>query len=178
MLNLENINLRPIEKTDICRIIKWKNDYEVFKYLGGGYEPQSMTNLEKYIDILCDNSKNNKRFIIDNNGNAIGIIGLYEIDFKNRNCELGIYIGEKKEWGKGYASTACKLIQEYAFSNLNLKKIKLKVVEENISAKKMYMKLGYRLVGTYINERYIEGKYNNIISMELLRGENNEYINN
>lgn len=169
MLSNNKINLRPIEKKDILQINKWKNDYSIFKFLGGGYEPQSLSNLEKYIDILCDNTGRNKRFIIQNEEKSIGIIGLYEVDNKNRTCELGIYIGEKEEWRKGYAKEACQLIQEYAFLNLNLRKIKLIVVKDNIGAKNMYLKLGYRVIGTYYEERYIDGEYKDILAMELLK---------
>lgn len=118
MLKSKRINLRPIENRDLKVLNKWKNDYEIFKYLGGGFQPQSINEQEKYISNLINNSGTSKRFIIDN-GEAIGMVGLYDINFINRNCDLGIYIGEKSEQGKGYAKETMDLILDFAFNNLN-----------------------------------------------------------
>ncbi|MGU9099112.1 GNAT family N-acetyltransferase [Clostridium perfringens] len=168
MLENNNVKLRPINKNDIEKLNKWKNDYDVFKYLGGGFSPQSIDQHKLYIENLININDNNKRFIIEVKNNAIGQIGIYSINWINRNCELGIYIGEKDEWGKGYGKEACSILHNYVFDILGLNKIKLLVVEDNISAINMYKKLGYKLVGIYEKERFIEGEYKNLCIMELL----------
>lgn len=168
MLKSGDISLRAILKEDIKYLNKWKNDYDVFKYLGGGFEPQSIDDQIKYIDELIKITEKNKRFVIVVNNVPIGICGLYNINLKNRNCELGIYIGDKTQWGKGYGKVTCKIIHEYAIKILGLKKIKLLVVEENISAINMYKKLGYEIVGIYKYDRFIEGELKNVVAMEYM----------
>ena len=167
MLKSKRINLRPIENKDLN---KWKNDYEIFKYLGGGFQPQSINEQEKYISNLINNSGASKRFIIDN-GEAIGMVGLYDINFINRNCDLGIYIGEKSEQGKGYAKETMDLILDFAFNNLNLKKIKLNVVNANNKAINLYNSLGFKEVGILKEERFINGKFEDVKIMELIKDE-------
>ncbi|HAT4122602.1 GNAT family N-acetyltransferase [Clostridium perfringens] len=170
MLKSENLMLRPIEIKDLKVLNKWKNDYEIFKYLGGGFQPQSINEQEKYISNLINNSGDSKRFIIDN-GNAIGMVGLYSINFINRNCDLGIYIGEKSQQGKGYAKEAMNLILDFAFNNLNLKKIKLNVVDGNSKALNLYKSIGFIEVGVLKEERFINGKFEDVKIMELIKGE-------
>ena len=167
MLNYEEITLTPIEKEDLKILNKWKNDEDVFKYLGGGYRPTSISQQEKWIETLTENTLQNQRYIICNEKNEkVGFIGLYNISQVHRTASLGIYIGEKEEWGKGIASRAYMELENYAKKYLNLRKINLDVVEENVGATKMYEKLGFYVCGRYKEERFINGEYKNLLIME------------
>lgn len=107
MLSNGNVSLRPIEKRDLDKLNLWKNDESVYRFLGGGFLPVSRDIQEKWLDSLMDTTGNNKRFIIENEvGEAVGMIGLYGINWVHRTCELGIFIGDGSQRGKGYASSA------------------------------------------------------------------------
>lgn len=167
MISGEKVFLRPIRKEDIIYLNKWKNDEETYKYLGGGFMPTSIDQQVKWMDSMIDTTGNDKRFLIcDKNETPVGMVGLYNINWIHRTCEIGIYIGHKDSKGKGYGKEACKLIEKFAKEYLNLRKIKLSVVSENNVALKMWESLGYRKVGEYIKERYIKGEYKNLILME------------
>lgn len=167
MLRGNRVYLRPIRKTDLDMLNNWKNDEEVYRYLGGGFRPISQDQQEKWLDNMIDLTGNDRRFMISaQEGKTVGMAGLYNIDWINRTCEIGVYIGELESRGNGYASEACDLLEEYAFSLLNLRKIKLKVVSDNEKALKMWQKLGYSQVGEYMKERYIDGKYCDVKLME------------
>lgn len=166
MFRKDKIILRPIIKNDLEKLNKWKNDEEVYKYLGGGFNPISIDQHSQWIDKLIQIDNVNKRFIIEYDGQSVGMIGLYSINNIHQNCEIGLYIGERDYRGRGIAKTAIILIEEYAKKYLNLKKIKLFVVEENLSAKNTWMKSGFDYVGTLKKERYIDGEFKNLIIME------------
>ena len=172
MLKGERVCLRPLQRSDIDLLNAWKNDEEVYTYLGGGFRPISRDQQEKWLDSMIDLTGNDRRFMImRQDGAAIGMVGLYGIDWVSRNCEIGVYIGDGCGRGKGYASEACRLIEEYAFALLNLRKIKLKVVANNERAVRMWEKLGYSQVGEYKEERYINGRYCDVKLMEkIVRG--------
>ena len=173
MIRYKNVSLVPIEIEDINLINKWKNDEDIFKYLGGGYKPTSISQQKKWIDALTENTAENQRYLILNeNSIKVGFIGLYVISPIHRTCSLGIYIGEKQFWGKGIASNAYLAIEEYAKKYLNIRKIHLEVVEENVNAVKMYQKLGFEICGKYEKERYIDGEYKNLLIMDkFIQGE-------
>jgi RimJ/RimL family protein N-acetyltransferase len=167
MMEGENINLRPIIKEDIGFLNIWKNDEKVYKYLGGGFMPTSIDQQIKWMDSIMDTSGNNKRYIIcKKEGTPVGMVGLYNINWIHRTVEIGIYIGDKTVRGKGYGKEACKLVEQFAKRYLNLRKIKLSVVSENRIAINMWKSLGYKEVGEYQKERFIDGRYMNLILME------------
>lgn len=167
MIKGEKIYLRPILKKDIIFLNEWKNDEETYQYLGGGFMPTSIDQQEKWMDSMIDTLGNNKRFIIcDNQNDPIGMIGLYDINWIHRTCEIGIYIGSKSAKGKGYGKEACELLEQFANENLNLRKIKLNVVSDNGAATHMWKSLGYEKIGEYKDERFIKGEYKCLILME------------
>ncbi|GGD28588.1 GNAT family N-acetyltransferase [Pontibacillus salipaludis] len=167
MIKGEKIYLRAILKSDITYLNEWKNDVKTFQYLGGGFIPTSIDQQEKWIDSLIDTSGNDKRFIISgNDGSPLGMVGLYGINWRDRTCEIGIYIGNHSAKGKGVGKEACELMEYFAKEHLNLRKIKLNVVTENTKALQMWSSLGYIKAGEYKAERYIKGEYKDLSLME------------
>lgn len=165
MIKYEEIELVPIEMEDLDLLKKWKNDDEVFKYLGGGYRPISESQAQKWIENLINNNHQYQRFMIKND-KKIGFIGLYNISEVNRTAELGIYIGEKDYQGKGYAKMAYKALEKYAKDWLNIRKIKLDVVKDNVRAIKLYEKLDFKVCGNRELDRFVEGEYRDVVMME------------
>lgn len=94
------------------------------------------------------------------------MIGLYDISWIHRTCELGIMIGDTSAQGNGYGPQAYRLLASYAQRYLGLRKIKAYVVKNNLAAVKMYEKLDFRQVGEFIDERYIDGTFHSLLIME------------
>lgn len=167
MIKGKIVYLRPIIKEDLKFLNEWKNDEETYKYLGGGFSPTSVDQQEKWMDAMIDTTGINKRFIIsDSEHRPVGMIGLYDINWIHRVCEIGLYIGDKNSKGKGYGKEACLIIEKFALEYLNLRKIKLNVVSDNEHAINLWTSLGYQKVGEYIKERFIKGEYKNLTLME------------
>jgi RimJ/RimL family protein N-acetyltransferase len=163
----DQVYLRPILKSDLTHLNRWKNDEDIFRNLGGGYMPVSIDQQEKWLDSMIDMTGNNRRFIICNFEDLpVGMVGLYNINWIHRCCEIGVYIGNKDQQGKGFGKEACILIESFAREYLNLRKLKLYVVKENDKALSMWEKLGYRVVGVLKEERYIKGQYKDVVIME------------
>ena len=77
----------------------------------------------------------------------IGLIGLYVISWPHRDASLGIQIGERTDWGKGYGTDALRVLLRYAFDELNLHRISLSMLEGNERAMRSYEKCGFRYEG-------------------------------
>ncbi len=86
---------------------------------------------------------------------------------KHRIAEYGIMMGRKSEWGKGYVTKATDAIIKFCFNPLNIRKLTLGVVSDNISAYKLYQKLGFEVEGIYKKHGKYQGKYCDIIRMAL-----------
>jgi RimJ/RimL family protein N-acetyltransferase len=74
---------------------------------------------------------------------VIGEIGLDGISWTHREAFVGIGIGERDQWGKGYGTDAMRLILRFGFSEMNLMRISLDVFEYNLRAIRSYEKIGF-----------------------------------
>ena len=129
-----------------------------------------------------ENEQNDKNVfaIIDlQTDEMIGTAGLHNIDHINRTATLGIFIGNKNYWSKGYGTEAVKLILDFGFNYLNLNNIHLDLMEFNVRALKCYEKCGFKEIGRRRKCKFINGKYYDSISMDILSEEFTEsYIKN
>jgi len=80
-------------------------------------------------------------------------------------------IGDKSQWGKGYATEAMELIIEYGFNQLNLNMIYLGVVQFNERAAALYKRVGFVEEGRLRQRVYRDGSYHDELSMSMLRTE-------
>lgn len=167
MLISKRLILRPIEKEDLEEIRNWKNDPEIKRSLGGfsfGFSKKDI------VDWYKGNKKNDYRWsiTIKKTKRLIGFTGIYNIDNVNRNAEFGILIGDKKSYGKNYASEVTNTVLEYCFNELNLNKVYLEVLADNIPAIKVYKKNNFRIEGKLRKHIYRDGKYIDYYIMGIL----------
>ena len=104
-------------------------------------------------------------------GHLLGNCGLRNIDWKNRCASFGIFIGNKRFWGKGYGTEATRLLLRYAFEELNLHRVELEVYDFNTRAIRAYEKAGFRREGTRRQALYREGSWHDIHLMAILKEE-------
>ncbi|MBS4535714.1 GNAT family N-acetyltransferase [Clostridium sp. D2Q-14] len=176
----EKVYLSPINIDDVEKYTEWINDLEVSINLGNASDIYS---LEKEKEILEKISKEGYNFaIVDlNKDELIGNCGLMDIDMRNRRAELGIFIGNKNYWSKGFGSETINLLLEYGFNILNLNNILLRVYSFNKRAISCYKKCGFKEIGrrreSYIvgNKRY-DDIYMDILASEF-RGKIHKLIN-
>jgi len=170
MIKGKKTRLRAIEREDIPRFVKWFNDPEVRHYLDR-YLPMSTAEEEKWFEGQLED-RENKVFAIETaEGVHIGNCGLHRIDWKNRSAELGIFIGEKEYWGQGYGSDAITALLRFAFREMNLHRIHLRVHDYNERAIRCYEKCGFRHEGTLREALFRDGRYHDILLMGILREE-------
>ena len=84
---------------------------------------------------------------------------------------MGIHIGERDFWGKGYGTDALRVLLHYGFDELNLQRVSLSVLEGNARAMRSYEKCGFRLEGRERQAWAYDGRRWDEIYMGLLREE-------
>ncbi len=173
MLKGKLVNLRATESKDVDEIMKWIKDREVTKYLSAFlYSPVSQVEEEKFLERVTGCTNTEKNLVIETGeGTYIGQISLNRIDWKNSNAELGIVIGHKEYWSKGYGTDAIKILLNYAFKQLNLYKIYLRVFEFNQRGIICYEKCGFKEEGRLRQNYFYNGKYYDVILMGVLKSE-------
>jgi RimJ/RimL family protein N-acetyltransferase len=168
----ERIYLRPLELDDLERCQRWINDPEVNRYLVSGRFPINRLKEEEWLRSHYKSDRDVIFAICLKDGNEhIGNCGLHFINWIDRNAVLGIMIGEKREWNKGYGTEAVKLLLKYAFDTLNLERVELTVFDYNKRGIKAYEKAGFKVEGRLRRKRFKDGRYFDEIVMAILKGE-------
>jgi RimJ/RimL family protein N-acetyltransferase len=101
----------------------------------------------------------------------IGFIGLFGIEWNHGNAWVGIGLGERDYWGKGYGTDAMCAILDYAFNELNLYRVTLDVFEYNPRAIRSYEKAGFQLEGRVRKMIHRDGRRWDVLVMGVLRDE-------
>ncbi len=101
----------------------------------------------------------------------IGFIELDGIEWAHGEGFVGIGIGEREAWNKGYGTDAMRVILRYAFMELNLHRVSLDVFEYNPRAIRSYEKAGFVVEGRQREFLDREGKRWDFIYMGILREE-------
>lgn len=140
---------------------------EVTRYLGR----RMAVALYYEVDMLkkLGESDHDVWWVIEAEGEAIGATGIHGIDWLNAHGTTGIVIGEKKHWGKGYATEVMRLRTHYAFRELNLHKLLSEVFVANEASRRALEKNGYRTIGTSRDHFFTLGEWHDIWLGEVLR---------
>ena len=112
----KKVVLRPLSVKDAPRFSQWLADTELTKFLSVYDDQPPDVSAERQWLKKARADKNNLRLSIDTvAGKHIGIISLQKIKNRNRRAIFGIFIGDKKHWGQGCGTEACRLIVDYGF---------------------------------------------------------------
>lgn len=169
----EQVSLRAASVEDASDdYLSWLNDAETTRGLVSGLVPSTMEELRAYLD-NATKSKDAIMFAVcdSTSGKHIGNIKLDQFDWVSRTCELGILIGDPNYRGKGIGQEVCRLVLNYAFEKLNIRKVFLAVFANNPGAIKLYEKIGFQQEGRLRDHVWREGAYMDLFQMGIFKDE-------
>lgn len=169
----EKVHLRAICAEDAsAEYLNWINDAETTKGLVTGTFPSNMEDLRNYLSHVSKDPKTVMFAICLKGSNQhIGNIKLDNFDWVSRTAELGVLLGAKDSWGKGVGTDSCTLLLNYAFNQLNLRKVSLTVYDNNPGAIRLYEKLGFQTEGRLRKHIFAEGEYIDKLWMGVFKDE-------
>jgi ribosomal-protein-alanine N-acetyltransferase len=169
VLKGENVVLRPPRDGDAARFVEWFADPEVTRYLAERF-PFSIHQEEAFFKRVSE-SPSDVWWAIEAEDRTIGATGIHRIDWINSHAITGTVIGDKSCWRKGYGSEVMAIRTEYAFTQLNLHKLKSGAIMDNEPSKRALQKAGYRQVGIEREESWREGRWRDHWLCEVLRAD-------
>lgn len=174
----DRIYLSPRSIEDAEKFTEWMNDFETTDYTGRSHKMMTLEAEKKYLEESI-NSEANFAIVTLEDNKLIGTVAIEKIDHTHRIGTLGVFIGDKDYRNNGYGTEAIRLILEYGFHYLNLNNIDLTVMEFNERAKRCYEKCGFKEIGRRRKCKFINNKYHDVISMDILAEEfQGDYIKN
>ena len=173
MLVGERVTLRAMRREDLAKQWEFNNDLEV--ELAGGGDPPMPQSFERLVaDWEREAAKGGRDdgwFAIEVEGEFIGQCGLMHVNETARTAELGIGIGDKRYWGRGYGREAVNLLLEYAFRYRNYRRVWLWVHGDNERAIRSYIACGFVEEGRLREHVFSNGRYVDAVFMGMLRAE-------
>lgn len=162
--------VRKLQRRDLERSMTWLKDPSVNKFLSHDFNNLTVEQEEAWYDFL-QNSKDDLVFaVLDKNDlKHIGNCALHKIDPMKNTCEIGIVIGEKKYWNRGFGSDAVKSVIRFVFNSLNISRILLNVYSYNKRAIRSYKKCGFVQVKVLEKNHFYDGEHWDTLVMECSR---------
>lgn len=173
MIRGERLTLRALRRDDLERLCAFNNDLEV-ELAGGGDPPmpQSLERLQAEFDAqAARGGRDGPTFAIEADGLFIGHCALFQFDDVAATCALGITIGDRAYWGRGYGREALRLLLDYAFRHRNVRRTWLTVNATNERAIRAYRACGFVEEGRLRQHVWSDGQYVDLVHMGLLREE-------
>lgn len=167
----EKLYYREITEADTDIVLKWRNS----EYVRDHFIHREIISKEEHLQWLKSKVKTGKviQFIMieQTTDDPVGSVYLRDVDYKEKTAEYGIFIGETVARGKGYGTEAARVMVSYAFGQLQLDSLTLRVLVDNRQAIKSYEKAGFRLDMGNEEKIQINGKEEMVLFMKILRGE-------
>lgn len=167
----ENIYLRALEPEDLDFVHEVENDESIWE-ISNTQTPYSRFLIKQYIENAHKDIYEVKqlRLVISSyEGKALGMIDLFDFDFKSSRAGVGILVKDTEDRRKGYASEALGLLISYCFNHLNMHQLYCNISEENEKSIKLFKNHGFELVGLKKDWNYSNNSYKNEYLFQLIK---------
>jgi RimJ/RimL family protein N-acetyltransferase len=171
MFKGEKVLLRPMKREDIARMHELSQDPELYVLNCDYPRPAPIEAAQAYYENSTKQDDNTAHFAIEVDSKYIGDILLMNLKSRNRCAELGIVIGDRAYWGRGFGREAVKLMVDYGFHYLGLHRIELFPHEKNVRAIRCYLACGFMEEGRARKALWLQGEYVDVVQMSILREE-------
>lgn len=167
------VYLAPILREDIPTFAKWYQDLELQSLLFAQavFPLTEKDETEWYERTISDHHAAQFCIRTLTDDTVIGTCGFHYIENRIRFSEVGMAIGEKNYWGRGYGTDAMRVLIRYGFFELNLHRIELRVYSYNQRAIRSYEKIGFQHEVVERQALYRDGHYHDVLVMGLLQSE-------
>ena len=166
----ERIYLRALEPEDLSFLHALENDESIWE-LSHTQTPYSKFILKQYLanshqDIF---EVKQLRLVISNYDNRVlGLIDLFDFDFKNRRAGVGIIVSDIDDRQKGYGKEALQLLIKYSFKHLNLHQLYCNISEDNHASINLFINQGFEKAGIKKDWIYNNGVFKNEYLFQLI----------
>ena len=166
----QKVFLSHIRREDVPLLARWFSDLEFTTYLGAvgmsfTYEQEE----EWFANNTKDPTIKHFAIVVREAQQLIGNVSLKNIHYRDGTAELGIAIGEKSAWGKGYGSETIRLMVDYGFTFLGLHTICLWHTSFNERGHRAYLKAGFKVAGRWREAALVDGQRYDHVLMDITR---------
>jgi RimJ/RimL family protein N-acetyltransferase len=130
--------------------------------------PLTQSEVEQWYTRLCQEPL---QWVIEHDGRCIGEARLHSLDQNNRSARYAIGIFDPVHWSRGLGTEATRLVLQFAFEELKLHRVDLRVLAFNKRAIACYEKCGFVREGVVREGVLIDGDWQSDVLMSILEQE-------
>ena len=171
MLKGERVVLRPMRQEDIARQHEFDQDLGLYGLDSTYPHVSPLERAHAFYETRTKFDETIAPFAIEADGKYIGYCSLMDLQNRHGNLELGIMIGDRAYWDRGYGREVIKLLLLYGFHYLGARRIALTTHARNERALRCYRACGFVEEGRPRKAVWIEGEYIDLVNMSILREE-------
>lgn len=173
MTNMRSVNLRPVEYSDLTFLCDLANDPGVRENVVGWDWPVSAAGQQKWFESTLADSSTKRLIVESDKGEAIGLTGFWEIDWRNRTAMTAIKLGGTKgARGNGYGVLAIREIMRFGFLEAGFNRLHATVLASNPRSLAAYVgKSGWTEEGRMRQHIWRDGNYVDLVQIGILRSE-------
>lgn len=158
----KQIYLCALEREDLPLLMEWRNNPQFRKHFRE-FRELNTDMQDNWYEKKVLNDTGTIMFAIRSNvdNSLMGCCGLCYINWVHRNADLSLYIGKDLAYidDLGYAEEGCRLLFDYGFKELGLKKIWTEIYEFDMKKLELYQNLGLCIDGTLRAQYFYNGKW-------------------
>jgi RimJ/RimL family protein N-acetyltransferase len=162
MLKGTSVSLKPFDSRCLDQYREWINDKDIMFFLNRALPVTDIEHRLWYERVITSEKAVFFSIYLSVNDAYVGNVWLWNLDYRNSNAELRVFVGERKLWGTGIGSEALSLMIDYAHKDLNLHKIYAYVHKKNPRAKNAFEKAGFVAEALLKDEFFCDGVYEDV----------------
>ena len=166
----EHVYLRALEPEDLEFVHAIENNESIWE-ISNTQTPFSKYLIKQYIENAHKDIYEVKqlRLVISNfKDEALGLIDIFDFDFKHARAGIGILIKDVENRAKGYGKEALELLLDYSFTHLGLHQLYCNISEDNETSLNLFTSLGFKIVGLKKDWNLVNGKYKNEYLLQII----------
>jgi RimJ/RimL family protein N-acetyltransferase len=161
------VTLRSLTSSDdMTHYVRWMNDPEVMQFTESRFARHTLEELVEYVRGHNASPGTLLLGIFEGRSDLhIGNIKVGDMNPVHRYADVGIVIGDKSCWGRGYASESLRLVCDYAFRSLALHKLFAGCYAQNEGAIRAFLNAGFVEEGRRLNQYLYRGQYTDAVQL-------------
>lgn len=161
-----SVHLRMMQKSDSARLLEWRNRAEVSAYM---YTDHTISADEhKRWFAAAVSAPDRKYWIIELDGQPVGMANLTGINLDRRRCEWAYYLAEPEVRGRGVGAAVEFAVIDHVFNELDLHKLWCEVLLANEAVWKLHLSFGFQREAHYRDHVWKSGRFQDVLGLGLL----------
>lgn len=168
----DNIYLRALEPEDLEFIYAIENDEGIWEF-SNTITPYSKFLIRQYLENAHQDIYEAKQLRLaickKDTSDAIGLIDLFDFDFKNRRAGVGIIIQNKTDRNNGFGKEALGLVIDYSFSQLQLHQLYANIGTDNKASLSLFTTFGFEEIGVKKDWNFTNNNFHDEAIFQLIK---------